>query len=433
MKPLPILIFLGHIFMSSLMAQSMDQTETTDEARIIQNWKPLQYENTRSQVISFPQRKFDSPLFCDELIPYRNGYIINSIVTSPGPAIDIRTNFYYLDIAEGSLSLLTIPHVDTIESIIPGRQAGLICSYKTKQGNVISQFIGPTENSLTIDAPPSVLAGLDTAVWIKLGYQGDKLFALTAHAAYSFANSRWDQVVLSMPNTSSPKRKYRRSAFPLPTRNILVTDSCIWFLYEIVQGRTCNLMRFDLQTGKIVDFYKWLGYTDNYHREIFDYSLLTDGSLVVASNRLMGNYMVLKALNGSAEFWTFNNSIRPQNWDGVTKAVAPWQAEDDESSIGISAVARTGDTLYFAGVNGLFRKHGDSVTTLIRWKNSHQTVEGNIDFEFVPRCLQILQDNQFLMGGVFGGLYLVDPTRSKIKCLDDLPYKKIKTIDLRTW
>jgi hypothetical protein len=430
-----IYAIVGFCFASDLMAQSVDTIGNSDAAKIIRDWKFIAHENIAVRPVKFPQRKFDSPFFCDELIPFKKGFVINSIATSPGGGgmTDIQTKFYYYDLPTGRLSLLTIPNVDTIETVIGDTQDGLICVYKAKHGNVISRFARQQEENLTADAPEIVKNGLDTARWIKLGSRGVTLVALTPNAVYTFSHGRWDETVRYSLSQFFPKQKYRRIPSLLPTRNILVADSCIWFLHEIVQARSCRLIRLDLQTGQIADFFSILGYTDNYDKQIFDYGLLPDHSLLVTASRLMGNFMVLNALDGNSEVWTFNNKTKPQAGEQEATTVAPWDAANDETAVAISTIALAGDTVYLAGINGLFKKYQDRLTTVMRWNNTHQTVEKNIDFEFVPRCLHVLPGNLFLIGGLYGGLYIADPAKSKIRWLDDAAYKRINKIDLRTW
>ena len=65
------------------------------------------------------------------------------------------------------------------------------------------------------------------------------------------------------------------------------------------------------------------------------------------------------------------------------------------------------------------------------WMLINQTIRENgesIDFKFVPRNLIIGPNHSFIIGGINGGLYLIDPVNGRIICYDDVAEKNIGKI-----
>jgi hypothetical protein len=98
-----------------------------------------------------------------------------------------------------------------------------------------------------------------------------------------------------------------------------------------------------------------------------------------------------------------------------------------------STAANPGDTIILASGKGLFFKYADAIKPLVYFDNFHQEIKdkaGTLDFNFVPRSIEQLADNVFMLGGMWGGLYQVDILNNKLSCFDDINYNKIKVVDL---
>ncbi|WP_153801170.1 hypothetical protein [Foetidibacter luteolus] len=396
--------------------------DNSDEAKIIERWRPLDFQRSSVPVLKLPKRKNDSPLFCDEMIPYKSGYIINSITSSKGGGkYTVTTSYYYYDLRGNKLSDLSFTGIDTIESIIPDDSKGLYVSYKKSGSRIISFLSAGVEKHLETLAPSDIRMQIDTAKWLKLGYDNGNLYALTPGAVIFYSSDKWSTIVnYSLDEFYVNTLKYKRTGSILPTKNLVIAGRDIWFLQEVVQDRTCLLLKLDTQSGYLSDFFISVDYTDNYFKQINDFMILADSSLLVFASRLMGKSLVLK-YRENPEVWIFNN---------VLKNVLFYQ---EEAMVATTATVNN-DTLLMAATNGIFAKYGDIIVPLVKLENTHQDIkdkeDGLIDFEFIPRSMIKVANNQFLIGGMFGGLYIVDLNKFSIKALDDVKSSKVERMDI---
>jgi hypothetical protein len=214
--------------------------------------------------------------------------------------------------------------------------------------------------------------------------------------------------------------KYRRSMSILPTKNIVIKNNSVYFLQEVVQDRTCNLLKLNIANGKVENYFTSLDSIDNYLKQINDFTFLSDSSLLVSASRLIGSQMLINTKGDKINVWSFNNSIMTTNGAKV--------------ELPVSTALNIGDTLILSSNKGLYLKYSDNIKPLIYFDNYHQSIKekiGIIDFNFDPRSIKKLPDNIFIIGGMWGGLYQVDIFNNILTCLDDIDYDKIKVVDLR--
>ena len=415
------LICLLSFSVNTTLSQINDEDEGSDQAKIVANWKILQYKDAITSTVKFPRRRYDSPFFCNELIPYKNGYIINSITSSPGGRkIDIRTRFYYYNVETKKISQLILPGADTIESIVTNNDDGFYYSYIKSGSRIIGFSSTASKQNVSAAAPREIKTEFDSARWIKLGFANNELYALSPNGLFIYAGNEWSRVVqYAIDDFYLKVLNYRRSGSTLPTKNITVQRDHVWFLQEVVQQRTCRLLKLDKKTGEVSDFFISLGYIDNYFKQVNDYSIISDQTILVSASRLIGKNLMVSAGPKETDVWIFNNTLRVSHATGKPVAAT------------VSTIA--GDTIFFAGINGLFMKHQETVTPLIFWENTHQQIKEKkyiINFEFVPRSLIKLSRDQFLIGGMWGGLYHLDLNKRQIIPVDDIPDKEINHLQL---
>lgn len=395
------------------LSQTENQPEYSDESKIISDWKIINYENKHVPVIKIKQRKNDSPLFANEFIPFRNGIIINSISSSWGQGkYEINTSFYYLDAATQILSKLIVPGIDTIESIISDSSNQLYYSCKKNGRQFIHSYnSGKVENLLSISDSISNL--LDTSAWIKLGYYKNMLYALSPNGVFRYNSAKWEQITKISVDDDLSRRRFRWGFRLLPLLNIRITDDAVWFAREVLHGRDCNLLRLDLKTGKISELFDELGYTDRTKKEVYSFSILSDHSLLITATRLMYSYLTFKTDSRQTEVWIFNNTIKTDSGE-----LKPFPVTD---------IIYRNDTAYLLSVNGIFMKINATLSPVIFWENGHQQIKfslGVLDYEFVPRSAMFLDNNKLLVGGMWGGIYLVDLANNQITCLDDVKHER---------
>jgi hypothetical protein len=388
--------------------QNKNGEENSDEPKILKAITPLNYVDVNAKTIKIPKRKYDSPFFCNEIIPYRNGFIINSITSSrAGRTIDF------------SLKKVSISNADTIEAIVSSGST-LYYSFIKNGKRQIDYIQGNLTQSLVSEASTDIRNDIDTSKWIKLGLENGKLFILSPNALFEYSGEEWKRLVnYSLDDFYINRMRYRRSMSMLPTKNIIIKNSSVYFLQEVVQDRTCNLFRLNISNGAIDNYFSTLDYNDNYLKQVNDFTFLDDGSLLVSSSRLIGNNMLINTKGEKVNVWVFNNAIATTN--GV------------KIEVPITTALNSGDTLILASSKGLYLKYFDTIQPLCYFENSHQAIKEKheqIDFPFEPRSIFKVAYNNFIVGGMWGGLYQVDILNNKLTCLDDINYDKIKTIDL---
>jgi hypothetical protein len=401
-------------------AQTETENENSDEAKILKNITPLNYLDKDVKTLKIPKRKYDSPFFCTEIEQYKNGFIINSITSNrTGREIEFTTNFWYYNSIDKSIKKIAISNADTIESIV---SSGKDIFYSIiKNGKRIIGYVKDNLASvLNNPASSEISKHLDTAKWIKLGFYEDNLFVLSPSFLFQVSNNEWKTLTkYSIDDFYINVLKYKRSNSMLPTKNIVIKNNSAYFLQEVVQDRSCSLLKLNITDGKVEDYFVSLDYIDNYLKLINDFTFLSDNSLLVSASRLMDNQMVINTKDNKVNVWSYNNQLTTTS---NTKVDFP-----------ITTALNIGDTLIFASFRGLYFSDSKAFKPLIYFGNYHQSIKekiGLIDFNFEPRCVKQLSENIYLVGGMWGGLYQVDIINNTLICLDDVNYDKLKSVEI---
>lgn len=415
-----IFTFSFFLIYSNSFGQEL-HNQQSDEKIIREQWIKLHYDETKPtpKLIKIPDRKYDSPMFCNEFLSFHSGFIINSIVSkSSGKTIDVNTTFFYIDTVTWELHKIKIPGSDTIESIVCDKSK-LIASHVSNNKRYITVFSRSGNQEIIRCGSEETISFLDTAKWVKLGLHNSKLYALTPQGASVFESEKWKIIVKSsLDDFYIKKLNYRWSQACLPTINIQLEREKIWFLQEIVQERTARLLSLNILSGVLEDFYQEIGYIDHNHKQIFGYHVDPDQGIIVTASRLDKEFLVSEFKNDIHKVWIFRNQLN------TSKGML--------SRLFVSAISVYGDTTYLAGLNGLFQKTGDTISPLIFWENMFQTIksEGNLHWEFIPRCITRINKEVFLIGNTWGGLYLINISKQTISCLDDKKYKRMHKLNL---
>jgi hypothetical protein len=395
------------------------KADASDEPIIKSAWQQLQFTGT-TRSVKMPKRKFDSPFFCDELMQYKNGFIINSITTNRnGRSVSVHTSFYYINLKTKMLSQLAIPGVDTIESILANSANELYCSYKKSGGRVIELFRNNENKDISLSATAEIKTQLDSAEWLKLGYSNGELYAMSPATLFVYGQNKWRKLCdFEFPGNSNEFSKARRRLFTLPTENITVAGDYVYFLQEIVQERRADLIQLDIKTGTLSDFFISQGLTDNYLKQVNDYVVLPDQTILVAASRLLGNQLLMAAAPAKADVWIFNNQLK-------NSAVS--------ETIPVTSLLREENLMILAGPAGIYKKVDNHLECLLKLINATQMIkaeDGRYEFEFFPRSLARIDSNRLLVGGMWGGLYLVDLAAYTVECLDDKKESLVKILNL---
>jgi hypothetical protein len=186
-----------------------------------------------------------------------------------------------------------------------------------------------------------------------------------------------------------------------------------------VQLRECRLLKLNLKTGELNDYFTMLGFTDLTLKQVNDYCHLPGGAVLVTASRLMDRNLLLKSTVTGSEVWLFNNTVKNISGDLI--------------DLSLSTSLPAGDSIFLAGPQGLYLKTTSDLHPLLRWRSSHQEIiekQYKMDFDFLPRSLKRISAARFIAGGMWGGLYLLDLVQNKITCLDDVSYDKVENMDL---
>ncbi len=402
-------------------AQAENEEENSDEPKILRAQKSFNYINRSVKKLKIPNRKHDTPFYCNEFIPFKNGFIINSIATFPAVnTTDVISDSYYFNPADRSLKRILVQKTDTIESINCSNNT-LYYSIIKNGKRVLGQLKDQHYENLLESIAPGIRHQIDTAKWIKLGIDQEQLVVLGPDFAGKFTPNGWVQLTsYSIDDFYTNKLGYRRSISMLPSKNLVINNNTIYFLQEIIEQRACMLLMLNLENGTIQEYFSSIDLTDKYFKQINDFTFLEDGSLLVTASRLIQRYLVINTKENNIAVWIYKNGIR--GMDGL------------RANLPVTTVLNLGDSLFLASPKGLYAKKDNTVTPLVYFDNVHQTIKdkkiGAIDYLFEPRSIQKTADNNFIIGGLWGGLYQVDLIKNKITCLDDIAYDKIKTIEL---
>ncbi len=410
---LAILFLTGH-------TQIENDTDNSDEKKILRDIIPVNYSDRPVKTLKFPQRKHDSPFFCDEIEEYKNGFIINSITsTRTGNSIEFNTNFYYINQSDFSIKKIKISNADTIESIVSTGKS-LFYSFIKRGRRTVASLNENMIVDLTNKAPSDVKRHLDTAKWLKLGYYDNRLYVLSPNFLFQVERTEWKTLTsYSLDDYYTKTLRYRRSLSMLPTRNLVINKNSVYFLQEIGQERRCDLLKLNISDGTLEEYFTSINYKDNYLKLVNDFTFLSDNSLLVASSRLMYQNMLIKKDGNKVNVWSYNNLLTTTS--------------NNKIEFSVSTISNVNDTLLFASHSGIYLRDTQAMKPLVYLNNYQQAIKediGIIHFEFIPRCVKRLSSNSYLLGGLYGGLYRIDVSKGTLICLDDISYERVKFVDI---
>ncbi|MES2648905.1 MAG: hypothetical protein V4717_18655 [Bacteroidota bacterium] len=377
------------------------------DKKLSEKFLVTKFDQKEVPTLDLPKRKHSSMTFVNEFIPFGEGYIINSLTTSPGGGkIDIDYSFYFLNLTNNHVSKIEISGIDTIHSIINEKGAIFVSG---KKGNEL-KVLHYTENGMKeLPFTGDILNKVQQPKnWLKLGIYKSQLLALCRDGIIQYTDAKWTYLPGNSIDDYFLQLGYKRSRAIIPTENIRFYGDKMYFLQEIVQQRSAELFSLDMgKPNSIKEFFVKNNLTDNTKKEIDAYLGSTDGNLYIAITRLMENQILLR-----------------ENSDGVNTVILNGQLKEkiNEFPINISSMTEFDDKKIMIG-NGLFEMKENVLTPILFFDNMKQQIkDGGYIFndEFRPRAIAMLGSSKYLLGGLFGGIYILDVAEMKIKCLDDL-------------
>ena len=393
------------------LALAQDDSMKEFDKRLANMMQTVSINKTHAEVFKMPKRKFDSPVFCNEFIPWKNGVIINGLSVSPGgKTFDVAYRFFYFDTINKKLEKITCTLTDSIESLITWDDAVYLSG--KKNGSCIIAKLDPSGVqviSTSIGSDSTNTIGKNS--WVKLGIYHNQLLAFEKSGIFIYTGRHW-QLILERPFAAVYYESKHKNRYPvIPTENIRISGSSLYFLQEITQQRSADLFSLDINKDSCAaDFFSRNQLSDNSKKEIISY-FVDEGRLWVNALRLMNDAILLNENKQSIRALVINNQLTSDQGEKVTMRPSAINKLDK-------------DTIIFAGSDGLFLLVNNQITPVAYFSNATQAIKfkdgTSYDFEFIPRCIQRAGSGKFLIGGLWGGLYFIDISRRTLQCFDDL-------------
>jgi hypothetical protein len=371
----------------------------------------ISYKNLNTISLKLPNYTTDGTIYSNEFIKYKDGYIINSFSTFPNrfSNVGILDRYHYINLKTKELFRLHINGYDTVQSII-SIDSFIYIAGKANHRIKILKYINGNEIPINTFINDDFLKELNNNDWIKLGVFKNKLYALQSNGLYLFDDRCW-KLIVRIDLKSYFKEKYNLNEIVIPTENIKLTENKCYFLYEVLQMRDCYLNEINIKNKTISEF--WSGFTlpDYYAKEINSY--FVDNNVLYVSVQKFGK-IFMSEYDNNRKIYVLDNRI---------KADTVGQFE-----ISVRCAIKNKSKLILIAENGLFELNDDLITPLVRFENTSQLIKFGVHYDFQPRCCEMLSDDRYLIGGMYGGLYLIDLGSGKIECLDNK--EKYNTLEL---
>lgn len=394
-------------------SKRMQEKTTIIEQKFAENYVNIKYNNKSPFTLKLPDYKNDSWVFSNEFIKYKNGYIINSLTTSPGTKTEISYRYFYINLKTNQLVKLKFKAFDSVQSVININSTLYIAGKKNNKLKITSQTgekVTPLSLSISKEKNLTLLNN-----WIKLGARNDTLFALQPNGLFFYNGKNWEHK--EQFDFENIFKKHFETTPLIPTENIKITSQKLYFLQEVLQMRNCSLLEFDFRKKELSEFWEKHNLSDNYHQEISTYTTINDSTLMLASERA-GNNILLSEKDIDLKIYLHNGKVK----------------SDTINNLNIRKVLTTNDGLLLIGENGLFDLKNNEITRLTTFENTEQTInngKSRSHFKFYPRSCEIIAEEEYLIGGMFGGLYRLNLKNKTILCLDDnYPLQTIEILNL---
>jgi hypothetical protein len=157
---------------------------------------------------------------------------------------------------------------------------------------------------------------------------------------------------------------------------------------------------------------------DNYQKIIDNYYLTTDNSVLITGT-CIGENMLLEEINNDLKVYIYQEKFKSKLFNDIQ--ITPKLAFKEDSVICLICD------------NGIFKIENNKLIPILRYQIIEELIptgDGHFyHFTFQPRSLIKISENKYIIGGLYGGIYLFDLKNYSIECLDDFKYP-IKKIDI---
>lgn len=344
----------------------------------------LELADRATPVATLPNRA-EGGLRARYLTRFREGVLVTVRQGGYGQ-MPFRLEPYFLELGRLSLRPVHVPDIDTISSaVVAGGEAYFLGK---KQGRPALVTIAGDQRRVValprIDSEP------------QLGMDGEHALAVYPRSIYRLNNAVWETLYESdveLPWSGPPPYKVgTRVYFRDEGRG--EDDKRLWWLELERPGR---LVPLDRDCGLV-------GSEGPRWENVPSYATTPEGDLWAAvGTDISGRSLLRRMADGRYQVAIMNGKVK---FDGNLLGV-------NSSAIDVSAVAvRAEGTLLVAGRTGLYRISSGRIEPLVSFGNTSQeiAIDGGksiYHWDWEPAQLLELADKRYVIGGMFGGIYVL--------------------------
>lgn len=341
----------------------------------------LKVAEDTAAVLTLPERK-------DGGLPARHGFVYRgaallTVRKGEDGGEAFRLEPYFLDLKRMSLRPVRLPEIDTLSSaIVLGQKA---CFLGRRRGT--PRLLCIAENERRLVALPRV----DSLP--QLGLEDDRMLVVYPNSIYRLDNSEWRAVYagsVQLPWSGPPPLRVGGRVY---FRDEGENDKRLWWLDLQNPDRLASL---DTDCGMV-------GSEGPRWETVGSYAASPNGGLWAAvGTDLAGRSLLRRAPDGTYQIAVMNGKLA---FDGNLLG--------NDGDVDASAVAWDGiDTLLAAGRNGLYRIHPGRIEPVVSFANTNQEIpvdKGKFVYHWnwEPTHLLDLGEEGYVIGGMFGGIYLL--------------------------
>ncbi|QQS06467.1 MAG: hypothetical protein IPK50_06090 [Fibrobacterota bacterium] len=388
------------------MWKDQEEAQRKSDTLIGRRMMGVRYERMKPPFVRLPRRRTEG-LPTRSLAKFRDGILIGARgpCTFPGEESNETHLFhvqpYFYSLATHRLHRVVVPEIDTIHSFVSMGDTVWYTGWKDHRV-VLWRIAGPTRTKLAL---PS-----DTAL-ASLGLSDQGILAVYSREAFQLSSQGWMHIGRSkdlLPLSGSPPR--------------LAGGSLI--LHDEGQGESNKqLWRWRIDSDTLIPLERELtvqGFHESHWNQVNSMIQEPDGSRWITVGAGFSNSLLHFSPSGICSVAVIHGLFRPAAPKVLWRDVPP--------EITMEAMSREDDgTLWLAGSSGLFHLSGKRLNRVLGFADATQGVQledGVLHWLWSPREMLRIGPNAFVIGGLFGGNYLLERKLLgpwKLTAIDDSP------------
>lgn len=358
-------------------------------------------------------RRTDDELRARFLARYRGGVFLTVRKAIPGKGLDDTHKLlpYFFDEKSERIHPVLIPEIKDVSfAVVAGDSCWIVG--RASGGVILLTLNDSSRNQIVLPRDDEIP---------QLGLSEDQPLLIYSNAIFQRDGERWLQIYegdLKLPLSGPPPRKFGDKIY-FRDEGRGENGKQLWYL-EL--GAVPRLLRVWEETGVV-------GPSGPRWENSFSYCVLADRTLwVTFGEGSDAKSLVRRTPDGRYGIAVFNNDVEvrgnllgepedPSAPSAVTasggwKQVASSEPSADSAGISMSAIAaQSEDQLIGVGDAGLYRIGERRIQRLLRFKDTHQKIPTKerrlYHWSWDPSDILFLNNESYLIGGTFGGVYLL--------------------------